>query len=32
LQNLSAIRQFKRGDDGKLRIVVHKSALPFAPN
>jgi len=23
---------FKRGDDGKLRIVVHKSALPFAPN
>jgi hypothetical protein len=22
---------FKRGDDGKLRIIVHKSALPFAP-
>jgi hypothetical protein len=23
---------FKRGDDGKLRIIVHKSALPFKPN
>ncbi len=22
---------FKKGTDGKLRIVVHKSALPFAP-
>jgi hypothetical protein len=22
---------FKKGDDGKLRIVVHKSALPFSP-
>lgn len=22
---------FKRGDDGKLRLVVHKSALPFTP-
>lgn len=23
---------FKKGKDGKLRIIVHKSALPFAPN
>lgn len=23
---------FKRGTDGKLRIVVHKSAVPFNPN
>ncbi len=23
---------FKRGADGKLKIIVHKSALPFAPN
>ena len=23
---------FKRGDDGKLRIIVHKSTLPFKPN
>ncbi|WP_295457695.1 phosphoribosyl-AMP cyclohydrolase [uncultured Thiodictyon sp.] len=23
---------FKRGDDAKLRIIVHKSALPFKPN
>ncbi|MCX7111278.1 MAG: hypothetical protein NTX45_14360 [Proteobacteria bacterium] len=23
---------FKRGNDGKLRIIVHKSALPFKPN
>ncbi|MCH7397484.1 hypothetical protein MM236_05770 [Belliella sp. DSM 107340] len=23
---------FKKGDDGKLRIIVHKSALPFVPN
>ena len=23
---------FKKGTDGKLRIVVHKSALPFQPN
>jgi len=23
---------FKRGDDGKLRIIVHKSSLPFSPN
>jgi hypothetical protein len=22
---------FKKGDDGKLRIIVHKSALPFSP-
>ncbi len=22
---------FRRGDDGKLRIVVHNSALPYAP-
>jgi hypothetical protein len=22
---------FKRGADGKLRIVVHKSALPYQP-
>lgn len=22
---------FKKGDDGKLRIIVHKSALPFEP-
>jgi hypothetical protein len=22
---------FKKGEDGKLRIIVHKSALPFAP-
>jgi len=22
---------FKKGDDGKLRIIVHKSALPFIP-
>ncbi|MDO8962315.1 MAG: hypothetical protein Q7V02_09445, partial [Methylophilus sp.] len=22
---------FKKGKDGKLRIIVHKSALPFAP-
>lgn len=22
---------FKRGDDGKLRLVVHKSALPYTP-
>lgn len=22
---------FKRGPDGKLRIVLHKSALPFTP-
>lgn len=23
---------FKKGDDGKLRIIVHKSSLPFNPN
>lgn len=23
---------FKKGKDGKLRIIVHKSALPFSPN
>jgi hypothetical protein len=23
---------FKKGNDGKLRIIVHKSALPFSPN
>jgi hypothetical protein len=23
---------FKRGADGKLRIIVHKSALPFKPS
>jgi hypothetical protein len=23
---------FKRGNDGKLRIIVHKSSLPFKPN
>lgn len=23
---------FKKGDDGKLRIIVHKSSLPFKPN
>jgi hypothetical protein len=23
---------FKKGKDGKLRFIVHKSALPFAPN
>ena len=23
---------FKKGKDGKLRIIVHKSALPFQPN
>ena len=22
---------FKKGKDGKLKIIVHKSALPFAP-
>lgn len=22
---------FKKGDDGKLRLIVHKSALPFSP-
>lgn len=22
---------FKKGDDGKLRLIVHKSALPFTP-
>jgi hypothetical protein len=22
---------FKKGKDGKLRIIVHKSSLPFAP-
>lgn len=22
---------FKKGDDGKLRLIVHKSSLPFAP-
>lgn len=22
---------FKKGKDSKLRIIVHKSALPFAP-
>jgi hypothetical protein len=22
---------FKRGADGKLKIIVHKSSLPFAP-
>lgn len=23
---------FKKGEDGKLRIIVHKSSLPFDPN
>lgn len=23
---------FRRGDDGKLRILLHKSAIPYAPN
>lgn len=23
---------FKKGDDGKIRIIVHKSSLPFSPN
>ena len=23
---------FRRGDDGALRIVLHKSALPFNPS
>ena len=23
---------FKKGDDGKIRIILHKSALPFDPN
>jgi hypothetical protein len=23
---------FKKGKDGKLRIIVHKSALPFDPS
>jgi hypothetical protein len=23
---------FKKGDDGKLRIIVHKSSLPFSPS
>lgn len=23
---------FKKGEDGKLRIIVHKSSLPFSPN
>jgi hypothetical protein len=22
---------FKKGDDGKLRLVAHKSALPYSP-
>jgi hypothetical protein len=22
---------FKKGEDGKLKLIVHKSALPFAP-
>ncbi len=22
---------FKKGGDGKLRLIVHKSALPFSP-
>ena len=22
---------FKKGNDGKLRIIVHKSALPYVP-
>ena len=22
---------FKKGEDGKLRLIVHKSALPFSP-
>jgi hypothetical protein len=22
---------FKKGKDGKLKIIVHKSALPFSP-
>ena len=22
---------FKKGEDGKLRIIVHKSSLPFSP-
>ncbi len=23
---------FRRGDDGKLRIVLHKSAIPYSPS
>jgi len=23
---------FKKGEDGKLRIIVHKSSLPYQPN
>jgi len=22
---------FKKGEDGKLRMIVHKSSLPFSP-
>jgi len=23
---------FKKGDDGKIRLIVHKSSLPYSPS